>query len=518
MYDTTTNRLVAPGSAPGAATCAACIAPLSPLVYVSGDHRQGAAEIGVPQQPSVDVTHGVSAILHYDITPTIQLRSITAWRGVSTNQWDNSGGAHRTIFAPNAKFSRYSLSDLYQHQFSQEFQAAGHIPHFDFVGGLYYFQEHAQESAATPSSNQWNATGTGYTILSEHVIPPITSGNQGWDYDSRFLQRASVATAHSYAAYVHGTYTPPGLDSLHLTAGGRYTRDSRNGLLYIVQGLPTNFRFRFRNNRFDPTVTLSYDANAGINLYATYSTGYRAGGANDRSQTFNAFGPEINHSYEAGAKLDLLNHRLRIDLAGYIENRSGTQTDFDNVDTNPASPTFNLHTEETRNSPGTSHIRGVELEVTARPTQSLTVGASYTYTYTRVPPTQNPFLGNILYQVYVVYTPANAASGYIDYQVPLSSSGTTLRFHLDANYADPDYSFQNEPVLTDSSFIMNGRIAIADIPMNAAGQRLSVAVWARNLLNEDHIYRRSNANAAILGDYANFNAPRTYGVEASVNF
>ena len=42
--------------------------------------------------------------------------------------------------------------------------------------------------------------------------------------------------------------------------------------------------------------------------------------------------------------------------------------------------------------------------------------------------------------------------------------------------------------------------------------------WARNLLNTSYVYRRSNANAASLGDYGNFNAPRTYGIEATVNF
>ena len=35
-----------------------CIAPLSPLVEVTGGERQDKAEIGVPQQASVDRTQG----------------------------------------------------------------------------------------------------------------------------------------------------------------------------------------------------------------------------------------------------------------------------------------------------------------------------------------------------------------------------------------------------------------------------------------------------------------------------
>jgi iron complex outermembrane receptor protein len=223
--------------------------------------------------------------------------------------------------------------------------------------------------------------------------------------------------------------------------------------------------------------------------------------------------------------MDFWGHRARLNLAGYIMDRKGTQTDFDNVDTNPflpngsANPTFNLHTEETRNAPGTSRIRGVEADLTLAPVDNLTLGASYAYTYTKVPPTRNPFLpGNPLFQVFVVFTPKNAASGFIDYSVPIGGAETKLRFHLDANYADSQYSFQAEPVKTQPSFIVNGRIALADISLGDGATRATVSIWSRNLFNEAHIYRRSAANAAILGDYANFNPPRTFGAELAVNF
>ena len=71
---------------------------------------------------------------------------------------------------------------------------------------------------------------------------------------------------------------------------------------------------------------------------------------------------------------------------------------------------------------------------------------------------------------------------------------------------------------TDKSFIVNGRLSLAEIPVSDGGQTLAISLWARNLLNESHIYRRSNANRLVLGDYANFNAPRTIGMEATVSF
>jgi iron complex outermembrane receptor protein len=526
VYDPTTNRLVAPGSPPGAPTCAACIAPLSPLVVVTGDNRQTVADIGVPQQSSVDRTHGLGSTIRYHVSPALELRAITGWRGVATEQWDNSGGAHRTIFAPNANFSRYSLSNLAQSQFSQEFQAVGSFSNVDYTFGLYYLIEHARELAATPSSNRWNGNGTGYTINSEIVVPPVTSGNQGWAYPgSWFVQRASQARSRSYAAYGQATWSP--IDILHVTVGGRFTRDERDGTLYTVSNVPTPYTVHFRNDRLDPMATVAVDITPTVNLYARYATGYRAGGANDRSSDFRAFGPEAVKSYELGAHMDLLDRHVRLNLAGYIMNRTGTQIDFDFVDTNiflpgttTPNPTFNLHTENTANAPGVSRIRGFEADLTVRATPNLTLGASYAYTYTHIPLTPNvnpgPLFG-VPTQVFVVYTPKNAASGAIDWHSPLGRTGATLRIHLDANYADPQHSFQNEAVLTDSSFIVNGRIALADIPM-ATGAHLTLSLWSRNLLNETHIYRRSAANDAVLGDYANFNPPRTFGGEVSIRF
>jgi iron complex outermembrane receptor protein len=264
--------------------------------------------------------------------------------------------------------------------------------------------------------------------------------------------------------------------------------------------------------------TVAYDVTQDVNVYFTYATGFRAGGANDRSQTFTAFGAESVKSYEIGAKTEWLDHRVRLNVAGYIMDRTNTQTDFDNVDTNPNSPTFNLHTEETRNAPGTSNIRGVETDLTLRVTDGLTVGASYAYTHVKIPPAPNPFLGNVLFPVVVVFTPPNAASVFGDYEMPLGNNGMSARFHLDANYGDATYSFQGEPtVKTQSSFIVNGRIALADIPLGSF-QNLTLSVWSRNLFNETHIYRRSAANAGVLGDYANFNPPRTFGIQGEVRF
>ncbi|MES2097893.1 MAG: TonB-dependent receptor [Pseudomonadota bacterium] len=553
-----------------------CIAPKAPLVGVY-PNRQSVADVGVPQQPSVDITHGVSVNLRYTAAPWLELRSITAWRGVSTDQWDNSGGPERSSFSPfvvntanptalntTGTFSRYSLSFLKQNQFSQEFQAVGSSGGFDYVVGAYYFTERATEYAATPLSNQWNADGTAYTIRSPIVTGTVTSANSGYQpyaascantlativpqfaNSCQFITRASEAYDHNYSVFGNVTYTPGDLDWLHVTAGGRFTKDKRRGQLYVINNrsdlnpinavpnsVATPFTFSNSISRFDPMFNIAIDASRDIHLYAKYSTGFRAGGANDRSQSFNAFGPESVKSYEVGAKMEFFDRRVRLNLAGYIMDRSNTQFDFDLFDTNGASPTNGSHIEQTQNA-GTSKIRGIEADLTVRPIAGLTLTASYAYTYWKAPSAVNSITGGLPQQLYIVYTPNNAASGSIDYEIPVGIKSTKVRIHLDANYASSQYSFQLEPTKTDASFIVNGRIALTDIAVNDSN-KVTLAFWSRNLLNRTYVYRRSAANSSpvynyngttlvstnyggILGDYGNLNAPRTWGFELSAKF
>ncbi len=570
LYVPGTGTAVAPtacgGTIPATGTGSTrpvCIAPKAPIVGIHPG-RQYVADVGVPQQPSVDITHGVSANLRYTLSPAIELRSITAWRAVSTDQWDNSGGPERSTFAPNSNFSRYSLSYLRQHQFSQELQAVGHVDQFDYVAGLYYYTEHATEYAATPLSNLWNADGTAYTIRSPIVTGTVTSANSGYQpYASscvntlatiepqfanscQFITRDSSAFDHNYSAFGNLTYTPAGLDIVHVTAGLRYTKDKRHGRLFIINNradlnpinavpnsVSTPFTFRNSISRVDPMFNVLVDATPDVHLYAKYATGFRAGGANDRSPQFNAFGPESVKSYEVGAKMDFLDHRARLNLAGYIMDRRNTQFDFDQFDTSATSPTNGSHVEFTQNA-GKSKIRGIEADLTVKPAAGLTLTGSYAYTYWRAPSAVNPITGGLPQQLYIVYTPRNAASGAIDYAIPLNMGDASVRFHLDGNYAGRQNSFQLEPVKTDSSFLVNGRIALADIAVGDHN-KVTIAAWSRNLFNRTYIYRRSAANSSpvlnyngatlvstnyggVLGDYGNLNTPRTYGFELSARF
>ena len=61
---------------------------------------------------------------------------------------------------------------------------------------------------------------------------------------------------------------------------------------------------------------------------------------------------------------------------------------------------------------------------------------------------------------------------------------------------------------------MNGRLALTDIDLGRSGATATIAIWARNLLNEQHAYYRSYS--PLSGGTGIFNEARTFGVELGV--
>ncbi|MCU6453396.1 TonB-dependent receptor [Sphingomonas sp. A2-49] len=545
---------------------------LLPGVVVNGDTLQRVADIGVPQQVSVDKTFGFTNAFKWQIAPEIELRSITAWRGVDVQQFDNSGGAHRVpvvnltaaCAGANCGFSRYSLADLRQRQFSQEFQAVGTVGIVDYVAGLYYFNERVSDDAATPNSMGATAVLTNGVVTGATYAPiPFCTASTplfvGTAVNGCSIDRASVVRSRSYAAY--GQVTLNATDALHVTVGGRYTIDKKTGALTFSRNInyATNPTAAAANGyapldkeskRFNPLVTVAYDFTDRVHGYAKYATGYRAGGASSRTSNYQAFNPEDVKSYEIGLKTDFFDRRARFNVAAYIMNRKGSQVDLSTIQ---PTATGNFNNLVTFNAPGTTKIRGIEADLTVQPVDNLTLSASYAYTYTDIPlvpvtyrefsaagvPTGN--LTTVDQKFFIVFTPRNAASGAIDYAVPFGGGDTRVKFHLDANYAQATQTFDQFATKADASFIVNGRINLADIGLGSGGgQTLTIGIWSRNLFNEHYVYRRDPSNSlpavqttaaagvpnvlrvgnngGILGDYGNFNVPRTFGVDASLRF
>ena len=273
------------------------------------------------------------------------------------------------------------------------------------------------------------------------------------------------------------------------------TQDARQPSSRGPRGLDASW------SRVDPLVNLAVDVTQDVHVYGKWSTGYRAGGASSRTSDYRAFDPEDVKSYELGFKADFFDRRARFNLAGYIMERKNSQVDLSTIQ---PTATGNFNNLVTFNAPGTTKIRGIEADLTVKPVEGLTMGLSYAYTYTDVPlvpVTYSEFTsagvatGNsttVLQKFYIVFTPRNAASGSIDYEIPVAGD-TRVKLHLDANYSQATQAFDQFATKADESFIVNARMSVVDIELG--GTKFNLGLWSRNLFNEQHVYRRDPSNS-----------------------
>jgi iron complex outermembrane receptor protein len=477
---------------------------LAPLIHVQ-PQRVSRANIGVPLQLSEGRTHGHRLTLDWAAMEGLQVKAIGSFRRLDQSQFDNAETV-LSAFAPNGFFSRYSLAQVHQEQYSGELQVLGKLPGLELVGGAFYYHERVSDNAQTPNSLQWNATGTAYSLVT-------------LDFNTVPFDRASHVRTQSAGVFAQGVWTPPILDGItHLTLGGRYTHDAKKGALDVVNGKAPSYVDLNKTvitgiipldeawSRFDPLVNLSVDATPDVHVYGRWSTGYKAGGANSRSLTYRAFDPETVSMFEAGAKTEFLDHRVRLNAAAFTGELKDAQVDFNVIVLNN-----NRGTLETTNA-ATGRTKGVEVDLTIAPMEGLTLTGSYAHTKVTLSQAFNPFT-NTNAVVYPLFSPENAGAVAVDYEHPVM--GALFQAHLDANFSDGQYTSSTDNHLSDPSTVVNGRIALSDIPV-ADGLRLQVAVWSRNLLNEQHAFLR-NFNAS-LGTYGIFNEPRTFGIEASIRY
>lgn len=469
--------------------------PLAPIFSLEPD-PVSVSRAGVPLQLNMGKSHGHHIHASWEMSDALTLRSITAFRSLHQTTNENAGGSFMA-YRPNGTFGRYSQSWVDQDQFSQEVQLIGSLPNLDFVLGGFYYEEDGADSSYASQTAMFNSTGTGYIILPEPVGGPAPD-------------RASEAHAKSTAVFGHATWTPPVLDErLHLTAGLRWTRDRKQGELTALRGESTPFAFRFRSSRVDPAFAIGYDLSDGVNTYLRWGRAYRAGGANSRSATYRAFDPEQLTSWEAGLKMDFLDRRARLNIAAYTSRFTNRQVDF----SNPVNPS-NL---ETVNLDVPMKMKGIELDLTVRPTQPLTLGLNYVYTHTTKPHETDPFTGNSVTTV-PAYTPSHAATGSLDYEFEPFSFGT-LRVHADAVYSGSFHSLATAPK-TASHVLLNGRITLGEIRLGNDETELSLSLWGKNLTNKrwvqfQYYLQGRGLNNVLL---TNFAEPRTYGLEARLKF
>ena len=310
----------------------------------------------------------------------------------------------------------------------------------------------------------------------------------------------------------------------HLTGGARYSKDKRrgdlttldNGCAVPAPGAESSLDAAQCPRRFEESfqkpvwlASLDYRLNTDTLLYAKVATGYRSGGIQEGGDTlaesFTPFRPETNTEFEAGFKTDLLNHRLRLNVAGYFDKYSDLQQTTNVVAAGGA-------VAQAVHNAASAHIWGVEVEADAILTNNFSVHLSGAYTHAK----------------YTSFLDLDANGNPIDrsnqpFPVPKSTFGITPRYtfsnglgHLSAQV---DFRWQSKVVLDPAGarpdFVTQGPYGLlnARIAQHIDRWNVDVAVFGTNL-TATHYYDQAVNLEDLLGvDDGYPGAPRLFGFE-----
>ena len=297
---------------------------------------------------------GVSLTTNYELNDWLSLKSLFAasfsyYRLVQ----GNSGSPG---ISPRNNF--YSHND----QYTAEIQLLGDRGPLSFVAGAFYFND-----KTTPRS----LTALPRAAFVPNVENYLAQGSH------------SLATLLTRSVALYGQLTYEVADGLSVTVGGRYTSEKKHnhdnylGTNFVTPfpapgvtgGLilnPPNPGFpndqHINVSKFNPKVTIDYKFSPDIFGYVTYSQGFKSGGFN-WGQTNPPYPEEKVDNYEAGLKTTLFGGDATANVAAFYYDYSNIQTQV--VGVGPG--VSGVLTQ----SAGAATIKGVELEVGARPTRSL---------------------------------------------------------------------------------------------------------------------------------------------------
>ena len=419
------------------------------------------------------------------------LKYIGAYRAMHFTAFMDNDGSPIPL-AETGEKTRY-------HQTSHELQYLGSYGRWNWVGGLYFFED------------------DGYTYFPESFFfGQVLYNNNEFGYGTQ-----------SRAAYAQVDYKLS--DQLTLTAGLRRTLEKKHGSRFmelvdppevlVPKGTAAQANFAATT----PTLTLAYQVTANNMVYARYAKGFLAGGFNGVAQSAVAattpYQPETQNTYEIGSKNTLLDGRLSVNADIFHNRVSNLQQVV--FTANGALGTLVMNV-------GDSHQQGFELETHLRATEDLTLGLNYSYLQAKFDKLM--VLGvNVADNRSVQFAPRNIASVVLDDVLARTSKGV-LRATLDYRYTSKFYSYvypftqitppsqlaANSVIRSYGTF--NGRIAFSDMDWGH-GIQGEVALWAKNLANKSHIdniidFGPDFANLRT----ANYNDPRMFGVTVTARW
>jgi len=275
------------------------------------------------------------------------LRSITGYVYVDDQfRWDIAAGVSDGMGGFTPSFDRNS--DASADQITQELQAQGSAfdDRLDWIAGAFFFTENGTQTLKDD-----------IPLFGLLDLPPT------------FLETQT----NSWAVFAQASYAFT--DRFSAFAGIRYTEDDKSFDASIFTFFPprTDVSLNETFTAVTPTFGLEFQVTDNFYTYANITRGFKAGGFNGLAVA-NAtvlravFDPQFVWAYEAGAKTDWLDNRLRANVAIFYNDITGSQQ---TANVGPGSfATQNV---------GDLSIFGIELEVAAQPVDWLNVFANVGY-------------------------------------------------------------------------------------------------------------------------------------------
>lgn len=505
----------------------------------SGTERKATRFLDSQTKAHLDVTaHSLTAAwTHNDTT----LKYIFGYRDTDSGyKGTDSAGAYtgRDLFYGGGavveipEFSAGTQSDI--RMTTHELQLIGNA--FDsklkYVAGIYYYDEDVAQDQPQTFSIPIEFVLAGAPALRPAYIaagfcgpvanPGACIGTQrlplpAADPNSNGLQDMSYGqNTRSHAGYIQGTYSLT--DSLRLSVGTRYTKDSRKAYLFNESLGHASFADRLVSNEhswdnWSGMVNVDYDIAQDVMLYVKYTTSFNSGMFNPRATVASVFltpvGPEKVGATEVGLKSQWLDNRLRVNVAAF-------QNDYHDIQVAQFEAGTRGAVQRILNA-GTGTYRGVELDITAIPIDGLTVDLTYGYLDAKYDEynQRNPatdMIEDISERVTVPFAPKNTGSLTAQYSFPKTKPGV-FSLSMTAQYKG---KFEFDPVQTfyvnsQARTLLSARLALTEIPFKD-GDNLNIALWGKNLTDKE--YRNMGTDFGGLGyAVASFGTPRTYGLD-----
>jgi len=230
---------------------------------------------------------GISAKLVVGLTDTIDLTAIAGYRTLDeTHIYQKDGTPLMTEMTTNVVTNKY---------FTGEVRLSGRQDWLDWVVGAFYFE----------------AEGFQHAVVDQPRTGLIRYLNNSFDPVSK-------------AVYANATVRPFD-NGLSFTGGLRYSDDRKVvSLSNLVETTPNPTDIEFDVTPEAQVLSwkagVNYEVSDDMLVYASAATGYTLPGFNPRPQQptqIAQFDGNESIAYELGAKLDLFDRRLRLNLAGF---------------------------------------------------------------------------------------------------------------------------------------------------------------------------------------------------------